>query len=397
MKRALLLSSLLAVSGVCLANDSSFEGVGGSFRPTKGENKAIRMSSERVVLTAYANDFATRADFVFRNETGRAQTVRMGFPEGNFGDVAAAGPLRKSGFKRFATWVDGRKTPAKRIFTSEGDADGFDTYWVKTVSFAPHQTRRVRVELLSPYGGLSSWGFTRALSYSFTGSNWRGNVGESVMEVRVVQPGWWRCVASGNEQKILPFSLSQTQNSATFRHVWRNWPAKQNVTFGLERAIPNWKMDTGSYNSSGTIKTVNATRTVRVGSKAAAFGGAQGFPTDAFTRNGVTYLSVAHLTRNMEQWGEMVEPKIPVKTRFDRKTGFHLSAGTSTMHLRAGARTAQINGKTVRLGRPVLLVRDTEGASMFVPLAPVAKALGLRVSFQGQHLFSLQRGKWNKS
>ena len=130
-------------------------------RPTRGENKAIRMKSEVVVLTAGLKDFATRADFVFENETGQSQTVPMGFPEGNFGDVSSAGPLRKSGFKRFVTFVDGNRVAAKRTFLKDADEAGFDTYWLKTVSFAPHQTRRVRVEFLSPYGGNTNWGFTK--------------------------------------------------------------------------------------------------------------------------------------------------------------------------------------------------------------------------------------------
>ena len=136
MKKILLFGVLMWAPLGALGNDSSFEGVGGSMVPTRGENKAIRMVSEVVVLTTGKEEYSTRADFVFANETGRAQKVAMGFPEGNFGDVASAGPLSKSGFIGFTTFVDEKRFAAKRTILKESDANGFDTYWVKTVMFA---------------------------------------------------------------------------------------------------------------------------------------------------------------------------------------------------------------------------------------------------------------------
>jgi hypothetical protein len=389
MKSAFLLAAFL-VPLVARANDSSFEGVGGSLRPTTGENKAIRMKSELVVLTANPDDYSTRAEFVFHNETGQRQSVVMGFPESNYSE----NPIKGSGFKRFATWVDGHKVPATRITLKQASPDNFNTYWTKNVSFAPHQTRRVRVEITSPYGNSAMWGFTRNLKYAFTGSNWRGNVGQSTLELRVSQPGLWRVITFGDNSNRQPFSISSDKNGATLRRVWRNWDAEEFVDIGLERVIPFWKVDTEADGSDETRAAVRAAQIVRVKGKPQGFEREGGFASPAFTKDGVVYVSLSHLSDRMEVWGDELSPKIEPQARFDARTGFDLRAGKTTLHVRQGDSSAQINGKTVALGAPVLLVPQGTGNSLFAPLAPIAKALGLRTTFEGERLFSLQHGSW---
>lgn len=392
MKPAFLLAALLVFPLVARANDSSFEGFGGTLRPTSGENKAIRMKRELVVLTANRDGYSTRAEFVFCNETGRSQSVAMGYPESNYsGEV----PLKGSGFKRFVTWVDGRAVPATRTELRRFDAGGFNVYWMKTVSFAPHQTRRVRVETLSPYGSTNNWGFTRTLGYAFTGANWRGDVGQSTLELRVAQPGLWRAVLCGESEKMLPLSVSSGARGATFGRVWRHWPAQQKVTFGLERALPGWKVDTDADGGDYTLATVRAARTVRVGRVAQDALGARGFPTHAFTRGGVAYLSLAHLNEELDGWGDEFKPALRTQSRYDAHTGFELRAGKTSLHVRAGDDTALINGQSVPLGAPALLVPHNGSRALFAPLAPIVRALGLQATFEGEHLFRLERGAWN--
>lgn len=395
MKSFLLFGILASLTLAAYANDSSFEGVGGTVRPTRGENKAIRMKSETVILTAGKNDFSTRVDFVFVNETGRAQSVQMGFPEGNFGDISSDGPMIKSGFKSFATWVDGNRVAAKRTILKEADASGFDTYWLKTVLFAPRQTRRVRVEFRSPYGGNTNWGFTNAMSYAFTGKNWRGDVGESRMEVRLTQPGLWRAVATGNDEKVLPFSLRNDANGAIFQRTWKNWEAQENVTFGLERAVPFWRKDIGDNDSGAvTMKTVAATQTVRVGAKPENDLPGEGFPADGFTRDGVLYVGVGHLQNRLESWGYDQKPNFKAKLDFSPTEGFDLRAGKLRLQGREGETTLRVNGKTVELNAPVVASSTGSMRLLYVPLAPIARELGWTVSLRGERLFSLARGAW---
>ncbi|RYX82580.1 hypothetical protein EON83_18590 [bacterium] len=391
MKRILLLGILVFAPLTAQANDSSFEGVGGSWRPTRGENTAIRMVRETVVLTANANDFSTQADFVFSNETSKAQSVSMGFPEGNFGDVAEGGV----GFKGFVTTVDGQRTDVKRTHLKEMDASGFDVYWIKTVSFAPRQTRKVRVQFRSPYGSTTSWGMTKALSYSFTGANWRGNVAESVLEVRVPQTGLWRGVGLGSKSSILPFTTKSDKNGATFRRVWKNWNAQETVTFGLERALPFWRKDTNGLDSGElTMKTVLGSQTVRVGDKPNKLEASQGFPTEGFTYNNVFYVGVNYLEYKLDNWGDEQAPKVKVESNFSPLIGFDLRAGKSRLQGREGQSVMRINGKTVALEAPILANTNSGTKMLFVPLAPVARELGWKSALKGERLFTLTRGTW---
>ncbi len=394
MKPFLLLGVLALLPFAARANDSSFEGVGGTMRPTKGENQSVRMKSEVVVLTAGKEDFSTRADFVFGNETDQSQTVPMGFPEGNFGDVSAGGPLGRSGFKGFATWVDGNRVVAKRTVLKDADSSGFDTYWLKTVVFAPRQTRRVRVEFRSPYGGNTNWGYTRAMSYAFTGKNWRGKVGESKLEVRLTQPGLWRAVASGQDEKVLPMSLQSDARGATFRRTWKNWEADESFLFGLERAVPFWRKDTGGNDSGAvTMATVAATQTVRVGPKPKTLESTDGFPADGFSRGGVLYVGVDHLANRLETWGYDEKPRRRVNLILPAN-GFDLSAGKSRLQGREGATTMRVNGSLLELGAPIVAIPRSGTRLFYVPIAPVARKLGWQVALRGERLFTLTRGSW---
>ena len=364
--------------------------------PTKGENKAIRMVRETVVLTAGATTYATRADFVFRNETGNAQTVQMGFPEGNSGEEVSA----KTSFIGFRTLVDDVPVAAARTTLKEWDSNGFDTYWTKTVTFKPRQTRRVRVEFASPYGGSTSWGFLRGMLYVFTGGNWLGKVDESVLEVRLSQPGLWRILAMNNRDGAVPLHLIETKSNTNpanvvFRHVWKNWEAQESVTLGLERVQPFWRLDSsGPDNGEFTMKSVAASQTVRVGAKPATPEKSDGFPPMGLTHNGIFYIEAAHLSDRLHTWGEAQKP--PVKADYKRgaNNGFVLSAGNTRIEGQIGQKSARINGKTVALGAPVIRVNHGDSDIIFLPLAPISKNLGLRVSFAGERLFRLERGSW---
>ena len=384
------LLTLLANTPATRANDSSFEGIGGSLRPTQGENKAIRMVRETVILTPGATTYATRADFVFRNETATAQTVQMGFPEGYFEDGASD----KSSFIGFRTDVDGERVTARRTILAKYQ-DEFNVYWIKTVSFQPRQTRRVRVEFAARYSSSNNWGFSRALAYDFTGGNWRGKVEESVLEIRLTQPGMWRAVAVGARDAMLPLALTRTGSGATLRRVWKNWQAQQTVTIGLERVQPQWRLDSGGPdNSDFTLKSVAASQTVRIGISPTAPENSAGFPPMGLTRNGVFYVEAAHLSERLSAWGESQNPKIEAQDQRDGKNNFVLNAGKTRIEGRVGQNSARINGKTVALGAPILRVPHGDADLIFLPFAPVAKALGLRVSFAGEHLFRLERGSW---
>lgn len=106
------------------------------------------------------------------------------------------------------------------------------------------------------------------------------------------------------------------------------------------------------------------------------------------------YVSLWHLDDELDGWGAEFTPKVRTQSRYDVRTGFELRAGKTSLRVRAGDKTAQINGQSVPLGAPVLLVPQNGSRTLFAPLAPIAKALGLRTTFEGKHLFRLERGSW---
>ncbi|RYX82581.1 DUF4424 domain-containing protein [bacterium] len=393
MMKPILVFGILAIAPLAAhANDSSFDGMGGSPHPTRGENSAIRMVRETVVLTANADDFSTQADFVFSNETSKAQNVSMGFPEVNTGEDDETAAAKKTPFIGFATFVDGRQVTAKRTTLDKLDASGFNTYWVKTVPFAPRQTRKIRVQFRSRYGGTTEWGMHRALSYSFTGGNWRGNVAESVLEVRVPQNGLWRVASYDSNRNVLPLSLSNAKTGATFRHVWKNWQAQETVFIGLERATPFWRKDMNLHvDNPMVLKTVAATQTVRIGAKPSGLESSQGLPTEAFTYNNTFYVGVSYLVDKLNMW----DANVDIKSDKAGAGGFDLSTKTTRVQGRIGESTLRINGKSVAAGGPILgLKNPSYGSVTYVPLAPLSKALGWKLTLKGERLFALDRGTW---
>src|SRR5690606_38790314 len=175
-------STLFASTRAC-ANDSAISGTSGTpgnLKATQlaGEHKTIRMVREQIVMTLGRSEYVTDAHFVFRND-GPATTVKMGFPEGAGGDSDFANLKKKTSFKEFKAWVDGREIKAMRMIADANEDDfTLDALWVKTVPFQRGQTRNVRVRYRSPLGTSTDGDF---VFYDFTGGNWKGKVDESTL------------------------------------------------------------------------------------------------------------------------------------------------------------------------------------------------------------------------
>ncbi len=369
------------------ANDSAFSGVSGTPKPMRGEHASIAMQSERVVITADARGYSTDVEFTFRND-GAATSVQMGFPETSYGDTPAT---KKSAFLRFASTVDGKVAPTKRLITSQGE-DSVEAYWVKTVAFGARQTRRVRVSYRSPWGGNVEWGTHQALIYDFTGKNWRGQVERSDLEIRVAAPGLWIGLPLFNNEP-LAMPLQSTPTATIFRKTWRNWQAQGNFSFGLTRAVPFWMMDRGALSASmvAPARLKNAV-TFRVGAVP------EELPQDAenppaFIRDGVDYISLAHLANRLRDFGAELKkasghtPEISL--RWNPKTGIAtLVAGTKTQSFALGA---AVEGSKAR---PIFL-RGQFGPTLYVPVDGVVHSLGLAFKADPKNrAFDLTRGTW---
>jgi hypothetical protein len=380
----LFLWPLVAGPSPCHANDSAFSGVSGTPKPLKGEHRSIAMQSEKVSIVASSSSYDTVVDFIFRND-GAATSVQMGFPESSYGDVAA---VKNSTFLKFDTYVDGHKVVARRIVTSGSDGDaGVEAYWLKTVAFARHQTRRIRVAYRSPMGGNTDWGSHNALVYAFTGKNWKGLVDRSDLEVRVTKPGLW-ITNPRFDYKPLAMTLESTPKEAIFRKTWRNWQAQGEFLFGLSAAVPFWMMDESRVSPA----MVNSVQTVRVGPVPTELPQNAELP-DGFTRNGVHYIALSQLQSRLAYFADDLEKYRKTQV----KTGLTWDGKTRQAQLVAGAKALPFSPNTpVEPGgtRPIFL-KGLYGDSLYVPLDAVAKKLGIAYTIDSsKRLFKLSRGTW---
>ena len=382
--------SLLLLTLSVKANDASFSGVLGSPTLSTGEHSAIRMASEKVILTL-KNDtqFETDANFVFVNDSSRAVTVRMGFPEGNYGDGWEDDEDKKqSGFLRFATTVNGATVKATRTIVKGKDSD-HDIWWIKTVSFRPREHKNVRVTALSALGGSVEWAVNEAMSYNFTGKNWKGLVGRSDLEVRIPLSGLWMVSASEWPEKAeRPTHWKptvETKNGvAILRHSWTNWQAQSTATIGIKRVMPFWMVEWPANNLMLDQNTFDNLVTVRVGNGAGTIEKVADSAPQGFVKDGVAFVSFSYLAQRVGQSGDKTQPV----TTYNAKTGsasirrnaeriIFTPGSTSMSVMQTGMLASQ-----VKLPAAPVLISDVRGEKLlYVPLVESTEALDVAATF----------------
>ncbi len=281
------------------ANDGYIDGVAGSPSVSQKEHPQIRMESEKVVLTLLADGkYRTDARFRFVNDSGKNVTVRMGFPEGSSIAEEESERLDRNTFLDFKTTVNGRRIKARRtIVKNFGDAS--DVWWLKTVSFAPHERKNVRVMALSRVGirgfaGGGGYGYIGQMGYDFTGANWKGLVARSDLEVRFPLDGLWAVSARSWGEKqasFLTLGVETKDGVGILRKTWRNWQAQSSVVFSLRHVMPGW-MESDAYGYDTGAQELAHTVTFGAGNGRSELGA----PAPAgFVRGGVSFVSFKHL------------------------------------------------------------------------------------------------------
>jgi len=212
----LMLCCLLPL--LVLANDTRVLGIGGRVVRMSTEDPSVRMVSECVKMDVYPGYYDVAVEFLFTND-GPARRVKMGFPEGGYGDVATMRYRKHTSFTRFQTWVDGHPVKAHRLpAVADDDGRPFTTYWVKDVAFARRQSRLVRVAYRAVTGD-DIFG-ERSAHYSFTGGNWKGKVDSSSLVITMHLAG----------TNALRFSVPMTRNGNRFAARWTHWQAESEFT-----------------------------------------------------------------------------------------------------------------------------------------------------------------------
>lgn len=177
---------LLTLAALSTTDDGSGAlGVGGSVMPMKS-HKSIRMIGEVVKIEVPSR--MVEATFRFRNEGPKA-TATMIFPETGYVGEGDPPRVKRSAFKYFKSWVDGKASKVKRLpqYYSRDDGLNYESWWTKTVHFEAKQVRNV----VNRYqGGMEfqrtedggNWGCTYVLR---TGASWKGEIGWARIECDV--------------------------------------------------------------------------------------------------------------------------------------------------------------------------------------------------------------------
>lgn len=135
------------------------------------------MASERVKVELHDKRSHVVADFTFRNE-GLATKVVMAFPE----ESHQYPPTRAIG--QLTSWVDGKRVHCERIILPTSGSKHNSDYvaaWLKSVTFAAHQTRHVRVDYWARNGDIGDYVWNGYILT--TGATWKGKIGRVQLDV----------------------------------------------------------------------------------------------------------------------------------------------------------------------------------------------------------------------
>lgn len=353
-------------------NDSAITGVGGSLTLLKGEHPSVQMVREKVAMVLEPKSYQVTVDFVFTN-SGPATKVLMGFPESGSGDVQQTS---KSQMLAFTTWIDGATTSVAWKPVKSSEEGLYQAHWVKEVSFAANQTRKIRVRYRSPYGSSAIGGINHFVSYNFTGANWKGKVEESALAITFQRPGTF--VAAGQIEPLGGESgaVAFVQSGPTLSRVWKNWEAQADFTLAFGTAPAGWRTVT-EPGMTGEESTVPGAvilpsvklRTVQVASPAPKL---LDWCPPAFDQGAEVLVVVGYLASlTGEKWE--LSPTDPT-------TAVTLTTLGHTFVFTVGKSTAQIDGKTIPLPVAPQVLRGAFGEMDFfyVPFSVIAKHLGLK-------------------
>lgn len=357
-----------------MINDSAITGAGGSFTLLSGEHPSVQMVRETVTMTLSARSYTTVVDFVFRNN-GNATKVLMGFPESGSGDVMQTG---KSQMLAFATWIDGAPTKAVWKPVKLDEEGRYEAHWIKEVPFAARQTRKIRVQYQSSYGGTAIGGLNRFVTYHFTGANWQGKVEESLLTIVVKRPGTHAFAGSIEPKGGEPGAVAFVQSDNTLSRSWKSWEAQADFTLGFGSTHPGWRtiVEPGPKGEAQPIPgaVILPAAKLRTLTLPGAAPKAVDWCPPALEEGGELYVGPGMLESLLGgKWSST--PESPTNTVVLEGSGHRFG-------FTAGKREAQVDGKSVMLAAPPKVLRSalTDEDWLYVPFSLIGKTLGKGLS-----------------
>lgn len=388
-----LLSSLLAATALSfvvlsvspsptLANDTALIGVSGTATPLEGEHSAIRMVREHVHIDLFATYYDTVVDFEFSNESHRLVSVPMGFPEsgyaGTYSNKFQQRLLRKSAFERFSTTVDGKAVTVRRSLAKLNGGD-YSAYWVKMVTFAPQQKRKIQVRYRSPLGSVAIGGMNRLVRYNFTGRNWKGRVAESRLTLTFREPGNYIIQGTASNKPI-----TLTAVGTTLSYTWRDWEAQTRFALTYGSAPEGWLALDRGKESSVTPGVTGQIQSLTVPGTSSNH---YDFLPPFLIRDGILYLS-------LRQWhmADVFFGGTPYSFSGEKRFAIAFDEKAKSVSLRlkenhfefqAGSHTVRINGKEETIqGTPFVLAGGFGKGmpTLYVPATPIMQTLKRQVA-----------------
>ena len=385
--RKLLMILLLGLTALVWANDGYMGGEGGQMHRVHGKHTTVRMVREWVDMDVFNDDYHVKVQFSFQND-GPATTVVMGFPE-SCGDGNGKIPA----FRSFHSWVDGSKVKVIRQLVTRPrfyHEDGINAYWVKSVPFAAHQQRSVRVEYIADPGAhegeeypvytFAGINFENNVGYDFTGGNWKGEVEESDLRVTFHLPG----------SNIVDSNLPLKQRANTFFHRWTHWQAEQYFSLTYYGTFPHPMLihHAGEKRSFYLVSTRKKAPDPQV-------------DPAIITKDGVDYVS-------LEQLQEFFRPCYGGTTTSDATIACDAKAREASFAYAGHILNMSANNPIMRVdgSRDVMLPAapfwhqpfngDDNSCNLYVPLRPIVQALGGKMTIDNRPLVVTISGHWKE-
>jgi hypothetical protein len=378
MKTIFVVFALLFSTSATFANDSAISGTSGSPGALKanllaGEHSSVRMVREHIEMQIGRDDYITDAHFIFYND-GPATTVRMGFPEGAGGDSDFEEVKKKTAFKEFTTWVDGKRIRATRMASGKQETFSFDAYWVKSVRFARKQRRHIRVRYRSELGFVadrSSYVF-----YDFTGGNWKGKVAQSTLRLAFTFPGTYQLFPI---EDVVPMPHRRDSNNEIFLQ-WRNWQAQSGFALRFQRTLPNTLIhayEPKYLNQRDDLYAKTKTLVVKGTEHFNPWQAKAAAKPDALLRNGYAFIQFRvlhdHMRMNWEQKNKRtLGSEIGMYAHKGRFAAPIYDKANQNIYLEEGSKKLEIDERQFEL--PV--APFVSNGVLYVPMGSTVKALG---------------------
>ena len=217
---------LLVAAAEINADSSSLFRFGGTVQPI--DNNNVRMAEEKVDIEVYGGWSKVRCEFIFKNDSGDAQNVLMGFPASMFGAEGEVPEIDETTrLRNFKAYDEGLEKRAKLEKSSSKNAQpgGIAEWYTWDVHFEAGQERKI-INTYKIQNYSAPW--ERRTGYILeTGAPWKETIGKAVITFELMD------ISPSNmyEEYTEPKGYKVDKNKV----IWemKNFEPKENVILAM--------------------------------------------------------------------------------------------------------------------------------------------------------------------